>query len=73
MKLLESHKPSGTYVKVRFFKPWRVGPGKKEWMPGDDMVCNDLLADHLAAEMIAFPMFEAEKAGLKIFVPGQIN
>lgn len=62
MQILKSVKPSGTYVKVRLLQPWNGH------MPGDDIVCNDKLADLLASKCIGAVLFEAPKRTLQIAV-----
>ena len=73
MKIIKSVKPSGTYVKVRLLRPWCAGKGHPVRMPGEVLVCDSKLADHLALQMIGAVMFEAPRPPVVISVPGTVN
>lgn len=70
MKIIQSVKPSGTYVKFRFFQPYRLNG--REYIPGEEMVCNDKLADYLSNKMLGAVMIEAPDPGVQVSVSGQI-
>ena len=62
MQIIKSVKPSGTYVKVRLLQRWR---GHEV---GEDIVCNDKLADLLATKFIGAVLFEAPARTLQVAV-----
>ena len=73
MKVIQSVKPSGTYVKVRLLRMWRAKPDDSWRYPGEEIVCNDLLADHLATQFIGAVLTEAPERAPLITVQESIR